>query len=180
MTNAERILGALDARLNAPVELTLYGRAAILLGFENPPPEYAASRDVDAVLWLGQAEQLAQSSNFWEAVVEVNDKFRGQELYLSHFFEEDQVILTPLWRENRLQIAKRWKQLLLYRLGDADLFLSKLMRDDALDLADARFIAERASLDRAAIERALSMARVPAVPEIEEQFKICAARFLEQ
>jgi hypothetical protein len=27
-----------------------------------------------------------------------------------------------------------WKRLTLYRLGDIDLFLSKLVRDDALDL----------------------------------------------
>jgi hypothetical protein len=59
MSNAERILRALDSHLNQVVELTLYGRAALQLGFPNPPEEYARSHDVDVVLWLGQAEELA-------------------------------------------------------------------------------------------------------------------------
>ena len=55
MTNAERILAELDQRLEASVDLTLYGRAALSLGFESPPAEFAQSMDVDAVLALGQA-----------------------------------------------------------------------------------------------------------------------------
>jgi hypothetical protein len=180
MTHAERLLGFLDAKLNAPVELTLYGRAALSLGFENPPQDYAASRDVDAVLWLGQAEDLARHSNFWEAVAEVNEEFRDQELYLSHLFEEDQVILTSTWRENRVLIPKSWKRLTIYRLGNIDLFVTKLMRDDPLDLADARFVVQRAGLDQQTIERAIKAARVPTVPELQEQFRLCAARFLKE
>ena len=110
----------------------------------------------------------------------VNDEFREQELYLSHLFEENQVILMPAWRENRVPIPGSLQQLMLFRLGDVDLFLSKLMRDDALDLADARFITERAGFDQPAIERAIGQARVPAVPELEEQFRLCAGRFLER
>jgi hypothetical protein len=63
-------------------------------------------------------------------------------------------------------------------IGDADLFLSKLMRDDALDLADARFIARRAGFDRQTMERAIAAARVPEILELQEQFKICAERIL--
>lgn len=178
MTHAESLLAALDAKLNAPVELTLYGRAALVLGFANPPAEYGASRDVDAVLWLGQAEELARRSNFWEAVAEINAEFRSQELYLSHLFEEHQVILTSSWRERRVRIRGPWMRLTLYRLGDTDLFLTKLMRDDALDLADARFIAARAGFDRQKIEQAIAAARVPEVAELQEQFKVCTARVL--
>ena len=68
MTHAERILGCLDGHLTCRVELTLYGRAALTLGFHETPEDYALSRDVDAVLWLGQAEALSESTNFWEAV----------------------------------------------------------------------------------------------------------------
>ena len=63
-SNAHRILTALGARLNADVELTLYGRAALHLGFPNPPAEFALSSDVDAVLWIGQAQALADQTNF--------------------------------------------------------------------------------------------------------------------
>ncbi len=106
MTNAEKILDALDARLNGPVELTLYGRAALVLGFANPPAAYTRSRDVDAVLWLGQAEQLAEQTNFWTAIEEVNARFSTDDLYLSHLFTEDQVILRPDWRQWRVGSAE--------------------------------------------------------------------------
>ena len=86
MTHAEKLLAAVDERLDASVELTLYGRAALHLGFPNPPPEYAMSRDVDAVMWLGQAEELAERTNFWDVIEEVNTLFADQELYISHFF----------------------------------------------------------------------------------------------
>jgi len=50
VNNALVILDALDQLLEAPVDLTLYGRAALALGFHDPPEEYAWSRDVDVVL----------------------------------------------------------------------------------------------------------------------------------
>jgi hypothetical protein len=178
MTNAEEILRALDASLNAPVELTLYGRAALLLGFADPPAEYARSQDVDAVLWLGQAEELAQRTNFWEATAALNERLATRGLYLSHLFTEDQVILRPNWRAHRVPLPGRWRQLTLQRLGDVDLLLSKLMRDDPLDQQDARFIISQAGLSVAQIQAALAQARVPAIPELQEQFALAARRLL--
>ncbi|MBI5527730.1 MAG: hypothetical protein HY897_15475 [Deltaproteobacteria bacterium] len=179
MTNAERILAALDGRLNTKVELTLYGRAAMLLGFANPQPEYALSHDVDAVLWLGQAEELARATNFWEAVEKTNEELAPRGMYVSHFFAEDQVILRPSWCEHRQPIGGDWRRLSLFRLGDLDLLLSKLMRDDPIDRQDALFIVARAGLGRAAIEEALRQARVPGIPELHEQFSIASRRLLE-
>lgn len=178
MTNAETLLEAVDSRLNAPAELTLYGRAALQLGFPHPRSEFALSRDVDAVLWLGQAEDLASHGNFWKAVEEVNRLFADQELYISHFFEESQVVLTPNWRNKRMPIRGSWNNLNLFRLGNEDLFLSKLMRDDPLDRADALFIVDAAPLTQEQIQVAIRSARVPAIPEIEEQFRLCSRRFL--
>lgn len=37
MNNPERILKTLDAYLQGEVRLILYGRAALVLGFENTP-----------------------------------------------------------------------------------------------------------------------------------------------
>jgi hypothetical protein len=178
VNNAERILSALDAKLNKPVELTLYGRAAFVLGFKNTPKEFAQSKDIDAILWVGQADELARTTNFWEAVEEVNQAFRDQELYISHLFEENQVVLTPEWKKQRVRIDGPWKKLRVYRLGNVDLFLSKLMRNDPQDLADAKFVIARASWNQDAITRIISLARVPDIPEIREQFFICAANFL--
>src|SRR5438105_3045767 len=101
VSNTDQILSALDEKLDNPVELTLYGRAALFLGFEDAPREFGQSRDVDGVLWKGQTEELIRNTNFWEAVAELNEQFREQELYITHFFEEQQLILTPHWRENR-------------------------------------------------------------------------------
>jgi len=126
------------------VELTLYGRAAFILGFEDAPKEFARSKDIDAVLWVGQADELARTTNFWEAVEEVNREFRDQELYISHLFEEDQVVLTREWRQQRSRVNGSWNKLMVYRLGDADLFLSRLMRNDPQDIADASFVVNRA------------------------------------
>jgi hypothetical protein len=178
MTNAERILGALDARLSDRVELTLYGRAALVLGFDRPPEEYALSRDVDAVLWIGQAEALAQTTNFWDAVEGANAELAEHDLYITHFFTEDQVILRPDWREHRVRLPGQWAHLVAYRLGDSDLLLSKLMRDDPLDHADARFIAQAAGWSKADIETLVRVARVPASEEIAEQFQLALARLL--
>lgn len=50
MTNAERILVTLDAHLDHEVTLVLYGRAAVALGFENPPDAVKdTKRDVHGV-----------------------------------------------------------------------------------------------------------------------------------
>ena len=65
-------------------------------------------------------------------------------MYIAHLFEEDQVILTSKWRDQRVQINGPWKNLKIYRLGDVDLFLSKLMRNDAQDIADADFVLDQA------------------------------------
>ncbi len=179
MTNAVKLLAAVDERLSGKVELTLYGRAALHLGFPHPPPDYALSRDVDAVMWVGQAEELLERTNFWSVIEQVNALFSDQELYISHFFEESQVVLTPDWRSKRVPIHWRWLNLELSRLGNEDLFLSKLMRDDPIDRLDAMFIVKTAPLDQDQIRRAIRDARVPPVPEITEQFERCSRRFLQ-
>jgi len=179
MTNAERILRCLDAHLGSRVELTLYGRAALTLGFSETPEDYAFSSDVDAVLWMGQAEELNASTDFWDAVASTNEDLGSDGLYISHFFTEDQVILLPDWKANRVALPDRWPHLSLYRLGDLDLLLSKLMRDDAIDQSDARFIIDRSALDRVAIEQAISRAVVPDAPEVREQFALASQRLLQ-
>ena len=181
MTNALLILHALDDLLNAKVELTLYGRAAFHLGFpEWHGQEFLQSRDVDAVLWLGQAEELNKKTNFWEAVEEVNRRLAERELYISHFFTENQVVLTSEWRRQRTPLEGEWHHLNLYRLGNIDLLLSKLMRNDPLDQNDALFLAHTANLSGEEIKRAIREARVPLVPEIQEQFAIASQIFLKK
>ena len=178
MNHAKIILECLDRHLSDPVELTLYGRAALALGFRRVPEDYALSRDVDAVLWLGQAEQLNETTNFWPAVEQTNEEMADGDLYISHFFEEDQVILQPDWKAHRISLPGDWRFLRLFRLGDLDLLLSKLMRDDPIDHSDALFIVHAAGLDAGSVRRAMGRARVPDSPEIREQFATASARLL--
>ncbi len=178
MSHARDILDAVDRHLDAATDITLYGRAAFALGFDPPPLGAEASLDVDVVLWLGQAEELQASGNLWDAVLKANAELASSGLYVSHFFEESQVILRPTWRQQRIALSGPWEHLLLSRLADEDLWLSKLMRDDPLDRADARFIAERNRWDRAFLADLASQARVPAIREIEEQFQRCVRHFL--
>jgi hypothetical protein len=95
-------------------------------------------------------------------------------------FVEDQVILRPCWRDVRVAIPGPLRKLILYRLSDLDLLLSKLMRDDAQDLRDALHIAAAARLTDEQIEDAFAQAKVPPVAEILEQFTICRAKFLQR
>lgn len=46
----ERLLLALDEALDHEVPLIIYGRAAIWLGFNNPPAAAATTQDVDAII----------------------------------------------------------------------------------------------------------------------------------
>lgn len=178
MTNAERILRALDDALTSDVELTLYGRAALLLGYGNAPAEYALSCDVDAVMWIGQAEELSETTDFWDAVDKVNADLAGDGLYISHFFTEDQVALRPVWREHRVGLEGNWEHLNLSRLGDPDLLLSKLMRDEPLDFADARFIVQQAGLTKSDVEEAVAGVRLPDSLEVQEEFGRASERLL--
>jgi hypothetical protein len=107
-------------------------------------------------------------------------RFFDQELYISHLFEEDQVVLTPEWKNQRVPIQGCWNKLKVYRLSDIDLFLSKLMRNDPQDIRDAMFVVDRAGWEQDTIARLIRAARVPDIPEIREQFIVCSAHFLRE
>ncbi len=173
MSNSLRLLKRLNELLDSPVELTLYGRAALELGFTNPKPEYSRSLDVDIVLWIGQAEELDKTGNFWNALEQLNREFDVDGLYISHLFEESQVLLSRQWRNRRVAIPLSFSRLSLFRLSDMDLFLSKLMRYDPTDLDDIIFIIESARLSPVDISFELNNAQIPDLPEIREQFDLC-------
>ena len=60
MNNPLRILQTLDRHLSAAAEITLFGRAALALGYAASPTAFAATHDVDAILplaWLDAADE---------------------------------------------------------------------------------------------------------------------------
>jgi hypothetical protein len=60
MNNPLHILQTLDRHLTKPAEITIFGRAALALGFPNSPATFATTHNVDAILplaWLAAEDQ---------------------------------------------------------------------------------------------------------------------------
>jgi hypothetical protein len=137
MDNASRILLTLDGHLNGPARLVLYGRAAIHLGFTDPPRDVAVSKDVDAIVPLSDLDEISANDAFWDAQDATNTELRPQGLYITHLFRADQVFLRRDWEQHLVPMprpATRW--LRLFRPATLDLILTKMMRgDDPQDLA---------------------------------------------
>jgi hypothetical protein len=72
MNNPLRILQTLDRHLTAPAELTLFGRAALALGYSNSPAAFAATHDVDAILPMAWLDAHDRNPDFWEAQQRTN------------------------------------------------------------------------------------------------------------
>jgi hypothetical protein len=178
LTNAEKILLTVDRHLTTPVDITLYGRAAITLGYPGLLIGQEQSLDVDAVLWNGQAEFLLRETDFWAALEAANHDMETSGLYMSHLFDESQVILTPDWRQHRVVIPGEWRRLSVSRLGDGDLLLSKMMREDALDLTDAQLIIRAAGFGEADVLHWIDRARVPDSAEVQDAFGKVSKRIL--
>lgn len=176
-SNPSRLLAFLDARVDGVIDLTLFGRAALALGFPNHTV-YARTVDVDIILVEGQAESFVENTNFWEVVQQMNDAFAGEGLYMSHFFTEEQIILRPHWHDVRVRLDGSYEHLALYRPANEDLFLSKLMRFDPIDLEDARFIWSQAGWNKEQVQEIIRAARIPDIAEIREQFVLCTAEMM--
>lgn len=173
MINAERILQSVDSRLKHEVSLVIYGRAAIALGFDNPPKEVTCSLDVDVIIPVSQASDFLNDANFWDAQEAANRELEKEGLYITHLFEADQVFLRREWEQHRVSVtrpATRW--LRLFRPATLDLILTKMMRgDDPQDLADIAFLVRHDRITLAQIENAFIEAMVPDVEELRDAFE---------
>jgi hypothetical protein len=172
MNNASRILSMLDQRLDHAVRLVLYGRAALQLGFDDPPPEAAASKDVDAIIPLGDLEALSKDPGFWDAQEATNEALRPFGLYITHLFRADQVFLRADWERHLVSVTRpptRW--LRLFRPATLDLILTKMMRgDDPQDMADVEFLVRHDRITPAQIEEAFAAAVLPELAELRDAF----------
>ena len=173
MTNAERILGVLDRRLNHQVSLILYGRAAIALGFDNTPEAVNRTWDVDAIIPVAKARLFREDSDFWDAQEAANRELENEGLYITHLFESDQVFLRSDWEQHLVPITRpptRW--LRLFRPATLDLILTKMMRgDDPQDMADIAFLIRHDRVTSAQIESALAAAVIPDLVELRDAFE---------
>src|SRR5258708_5991807 len=124
MDNPTLILQTVDKHLDHEVRLVIYGRAAVWLGFNQPPPEAAKTQDVDAIISTIQENRLAADNGFWDAIEAANTELAASGLYITHLFSERQVFLREQWQENLVSVTRpslRW--LRLVRPATVDLVL---------------------------------------------------------
>jgi len=178
MNNPLRILHTLHRHLAAPAEITLFGRAALALGYTASPAAFAATHDVDAILpleWLAAGDE---NLDFWEAQQRTNAELESEGLYLTHLFREVEIILTPDWLSRRARIPLELRRLTVFRPSTLDLILTKMARGDANDLADIEFLLTRDPLTTDQLGAAFARARVPDVPEIQTLFHAAQPKVL--
>jgi hypothetical protein len=173
MDNASLILQTLDQHLSRPARLILYGRAALQLGFTEPPSETAQSKDVDAIIPVGDIAELATNESFWSAQEATNTQLRPKGLYITHLFRADQIFLRPIWEAHLVPVTRpQTLWLRLFRPATLDLVLTKMMRgDDPQDLADIAFLVRHDRITPAQIENAFSEAVIPDLVELRDAFE---------
>jgi hypothetical protein len=78
VNNPLRILQTLDLHLTAPAEITLFGRAALALGYAESPAAFAATHDVDGILPLAWLAADNENLDFWEAQQRISAELEPQ------------------------------------------------------------------------------------------------------
>lgn len=179
MNNPLHILQTLDRHLTKPAEITIFGRAALALGFPNSPAAFATTHDVDAILPLSWLAAEDENMDFWQAQQKANAELEPSGLYITHLFRELEIILTPDWLTRRVRVPLELRQLTVFRPSALDLILTKMARGDANDLADIRFLLQQETVSTDQIRAAFTRARVPDVAEIQELFRAAQPRVLE-
>jgi hypothetical protein len=167
MNNPLEILRTLDRHLGGPAELTVFGRAALSVGYPNPIPDYGATHDVDGIIPITRDDP---NVDFWLAQQATNAELKHRGLYITHLFSELDVILQPDWHSNRVALNMHLTKLSVFRPATVDLILTKMARGDAQDLEDIRFLLQQEHLTQNELSDAFSRARVPEVREIKELF----------
>lgn len=84
MNNPLRILHTLEHHLTMPAEITLFGRAAMALGYPHTPSAFGATEDVDAILPLAWLDAQDQNLDFWDAQQQTNAELAPEGLYITH------------------------------------------------------------------------------------------------
>jgi hypothetical protein len=107
------------------IRLIIYGRSAIWLGFDNPPPAAATTQDVHAIIPREQVQALADDLRFWDGPDAVNERFKFEGLY-THLFPESEVFLRREWTKHIVPITRlQVNYLELFRPSTIDLVLTK-------------------------------------------------------
>ena len=165
--------------LTAAAELTLFGRAALCLGYPDSPENFRHTRDVDGILSLEWLAAPDENVDFWLAQQAANLELHPQGLYFTHLFREMEVIVQPDWTARRVRLNLPLSRLAIYRPATVDLVLTKMARGDDKDLDDIRFLLSREPMALEQLQVAFDRARVPDVLEIRALFLAAQPKVLE-
>jgi hypothetical protein len=154
------------------VQLVLYGRAAVWLGFDAPPPEAARTQDVDAILSTVQESELAKDNRFWDAIEAANAELASRNLYITHLFSELEIFLRQQWQKELVPVSRPALRFLkLFRPATIDLVLSKMMRgNDPQDMADIGFMIRHDHISEAQLLEAFSQMKPINAQELRDAF----------
>lgn len=179
VSNPRIILQTLDRHLDHSVELTLFGRAALALGFFEHLAQHDTTQDVDAIIPLAELDALRADEQFWAARDATNEELADRGLYLTHLFTETDVFLLPDWLGRRVRIAASFTHLRLFRPATLDLVLTKMMRGaDREDLADIEFLLRQEPVTGAELQSAFPRVRLPEIRELHDAFKAAQPKVL--
>lgn len=171
--NPSRILRVLDEKLDHDVELTVIGKSALWLGYDDAPESFGATLDVDGVVPEIQSAALDEDLSFWKSLAKANEELERIGIYLTHIFEERQIIFRAQWVSERVALRRPpdLRHLRLFRPATLDLILSKMMRgNDPQHLEEIAWLIQHDRIHRRDLMAAFDVAKVPQEDCIPELF----------
>ena len=171
--NPSRILRALDGKLDHEVELTVIGKSALWLGYDDAPEKFGSTLDVDSVVPEIQSAAFDEDLSFWNSLAQASEELRPFGIYLTHIFEERQIILRPQWVSERVPLHRPpdLRHLRLLRPATLDLILSKMMRgNDPQHLDEIAWMIQHDRIHRRDLAATFDGAKVPQEAGIPELF----------
>ena len=170
-SNTQRILSTLDKYLSNEIDLVVYGKSAIHLLFEGDR-RISLTNDVDLIVPEVQVHLFDKRIDFWDALEKTNQDLEKSSLYLTHIFDEKQIILQPNWYSNKVKIqTDELNYLNIFVPSPLDLIITKMMRVDPLDRSDIVFIFENAEIKPQDLRRYCIEAVCPDQAGIRDAFE---------
>jgi hypothetical protein len=168
-SNPEIILNELNLLLSKPFELTIFGASALNLGFPGNMGEL--TRDVDLVIPAKDAPEIDVNEDFWKAQVELNKRLEPDGLYMTHIFNDHQVVLTKEWVRARVSVdLPTCDKIIAFRPSTSDLILTKMMRNDMEDKEHISFLLKQEEFTDERLLTLFSNAVLPDEPIIRDIF----------
>ena len=129
------------------------------------------TNDLDLIIPEVQISVFDKRLDFWQAVEKTNRELKHLGLYLSHIFDEHQIILHPNWFKSKIKIGNiSFKNISVFAPNPMDLIITKMMRVDPQDRNDSRFIFEKARIQKKDLLQRIEAAICPDVAEIKDAF----------